>query len=118
MAGHQLINQLPSFPLYDELLKKQYEYNMNDVDVAEICHTINNIDNHKIKRIIFLIIYRYYHLEMLNKQQLSSCPQKMSLVPYGGNVINNGVRYVLDNIPNPLKRLIYTYIYEITEIVY
>jgi len=42
----------------------------------------------------------------------------MSLVPYGGNVINNGVRYVLDNIPNPLKRLIYTYIYEITEIVY
>ena len=103
------------FPLYEQLVKKQYEYNLNDVDVAEICHTIIDLDDQKHQNIIFLIIYHYYLLDTM-KDNYTGNPHKMIIPPYGGKMIKNDnrIRYTIDSLPDQLKRLIYTYIYEIT----
>jgi hypothetical protein len=110
------------FPLFDQLVAKNKEYSHTNVDVCEICHTINCLPEAEFK-LLKAIIYHHSLIDInninnSNNRHLNNNPKKTIDIEYGGRMFrdNKGLIYILSNFPQSLKEIIYTFVYETTEI--
>lgn len=114
------------YPFYDELVKRMYEHESNDIDVGKMSTTINKITqnspnhNSHYEMILSLIVH---HCLLNNDQpyadEIRHGYQRMAAgvtssyyVPYEGKVMAGGKGALFDvsKFPSSLQRIIAEYI--------
>lgn len=100
---------LPSYPVYDELLKRVNEREEKGIDIKRVCTTINNISVNNTpedtaehyREIAALIV----HHEYISTGAISSNPYDWKVMVGGKGVLN----YIM-NLPPLLQQIIAQYI--------